>query len=362
MKACEWKGNLDSWALLIPVNRDILLTVILILGKMKGKGLLITKGLKKRGRNMSEHSIKTAGVISAAKKLNRSEQTDSLLQIGSISAIKRIVLTFQVAGIDPIVIITGYDSDIIERELCDYGVIFLHKDNYEQCQLFQLAKLGLEYLQGKCDRVMFTPVDIPLFSPDTLRKMMACEEKAVSPSYQQRIGHPTLITADIIPMVLRYQGEAGMPGALVEHRITRRILEVEDAGIIEDTDQLEYKSELIRKHNSDIFHPFLRLSLEQEHLFFDAKTKLLLILIQETNSVKSACKSMALSYSKAWHMLNTLEEAVQYKVITRQQGGSRGGKTELTMEGARLLQNYELLEKRVKDYTREEFQKIFIGN
>ena len=212
---------------------------------------------------MPEQSKKIAGVVSAAKKLIRSEQTQSLLQIGSISAIKRIVLTFQVAGIDPIVIITGYDSDVIERELSDYGVIFLHKNNYEQCQLFQLAKLGLEYLQGKCDGVMFTPVDIPLFSPDTLRKMMVCEEKAVSPSYQQGIGHPTLIAADMIPILLDYQGEGGMPGALTENRITRRIIEVEDAGIIEDTDQLEYKSDLIRKHNSDIFHPFLRLSLEK---------------------------------------------------------------------------------------------------
>ncbi len=309
---------------------------------------------------MPDRMDRIAGVISATKKLIRREQTDLLLQIGSISAIKRIVLTFQVAGIDPIIIITGHESDVIERELSDYGVIFLHKDNYEQCQLFQLAKLGMEYLQGKCDKLMFTPVDIPLFSPDTLRKMIACEEAAVSPSYQQRIGHPTLIKAEIIPMLLGYQGEGGLPGALEEQKIARRILEVEDAGIIEDTDQLEYKSELIRKHNNDIFHPFLRLSLEQDKLFFDAKTKLLLTLIQETNSVKSACKSMALSYSKAWHMLNTLEKAVQYKVITRQQGGSHGGKTELTAKGARLLQDYELLEKRVKEYARDEFHKIFL--
>ncbi len=311
---------------------------------------------------MPEHLYKVAGVISAAKKLIRNEQTHSLLQIGAISAIKRIVLTFQVAGIDPIVVITGFDSDMIERELSDYGVIFLHKDNYEQCQLFQLAKLGMEYLQDKCDRVMFTPIDIPLFSPDTLRKMIVAREKAVSPSYQHKIGHPTLIAADIIPLLLNYQGDGGLPGALEEYQIKRRILEVEDVGILEDTDQLEYKSDLIRKHNSDIFHPFLRLSLEQENLFFDAKTKLLLTLIQETNSVKGACKAMALSYSKAWHMLNTLEEAVHYKVITRKQGGSKGGKTQLTPQGARLLQNYELLEQRVKEYTREEFRKIFLDS
>ncbi len=309
---------------------------------------------------MSERTVKTAGVISAAKKIIRKEQTDSLLQIGSISAIKRIVLTFQVAGIDPIVVITGYHSDIIERELCDYGVIFLHKENYEHSQLFHLAKMGLSYLQGKCDKVMFTPVNIPLFSPETLRKMMECDDKAVSPSYQNKVGHPTLITSELIPSLLDYQGEGGMPGALACLGITRRIIEVEDEGIIEDTEQLEYKSDLIRKHNSDIFHPHLKLSLEKENLFFNAKTKLLLTLIHETGSVKSACKAMALSYSKAWKMLNALEEAVSYRVISRQQGGSKGGRTELTPEGERLLKDYELFENRVKEYTREEFRRIFL--
>ncbi|MBP1756178.1 MAG: putative MobA-like protein, partial [Firmicutes bacterium] len=171
---------------------------------------------------MSERTVRTAGVISAANKITRKEQNNSLLQTGSISAIRRIVLTFQVAGIEPIVIITGFQSDIIERELCDYGVIFLHQENYEQCQLFHLAKLGLSYLQGKCDKVMFTPVDIPLFSPETLRKMMECEDKAVSPSYQNRVGHPTLIASELIPSLLDYQGTGGMPGALAELGIARR--------------------------------------------------------------------------------------------------------------------------------------------
>ncbi len=309
---------------------------------------------------MLDNTGRTAGIISAAKKITRKEQTSSLLQIGSISAIKRIVLTFQVAGIDPIVIIAGFDSEEIERELCDYGVIFLHKDHYEQSQLFHLAKIGLKYLEDKCDKVMFTPVDIPLFGPDTLKKMMSCGGKAVSPVYQHRIGHPTLVSSDLIPLLLAYEGEGGMPGALKELGVSRQFIEVEDAGIIEDIEPLEHKSELIRKHNTDIFHPYVRLSLEKESLFFDAKTKLLLILIQERNSVKSACKAMALSYSKAWNMLNTLEEAVQYKVITRQQGGSRGGRTCLTEEGEKLLRNFELFEDRVKSFTKAEFARIFL--
>lgn len=310
---------------------------------------------------MSLDSTKrTAGVIVAAKKKIRKDQAHSLLKIGSISAIKRIVLTFQVAGIEPIVIITGYDADVIERELSNYGVIFLHKEDYEKSQLFHLAKLGFEYLQNKCDQIMFTPVDIPLFSPETLQKMIKINDGATCPSYGNRGGHPLLIEERLLPKILEYDGDEGMPGAIKAMGIQRKWVEVEDEGIVNDIDTLEQKSSLIHKHNQNIFHPYIQISLEKESLFFDRKTKLLLTLIQEKNSVKGACKYMALSYSKAWKILNTLEEALQYPVITRKQGGSHGGRTLLTPEGKRLLENYELYEKRIRSFAEEEFKRIFI--
>jgi molybdate transport repressor ModE-like protein len=307
-----------------------------------------------------ETNYRTAGVIAAGKKKIRNQQAHSLLQIGSISAIKRIVLTFQVAGIEPIVIITGYDADYIERELWDYGAIFLHKENYEQSQLFHLAQMGLEFVQDKCDKVMFTPVDIPLFSPDTLKKMMDCPDEVVSPSYQDKGGHPILIASRLIPDILAYDGDMGMRGALKKLGIQKKRIKVDDEGILKDIDSLEHTSELIKRHTKNIFHPYLKVSLETENLFFDARTKLLLTLIQETNSVKGACKCMGLSYSKAWKMLNSLEKALQFQVLTRQQGGSHGGKTYLTPEGEELLKDYELFEKKLKLYAVKEFKNIFI--
>ena len=66
----------------------------------------------------------TGGVIAAVRKIFESDKSEPLLKVGSISVIKRIVLTFQRAGVYPIVVVTGYESYEIERDLASFGVIF----------------------------------------------------------------------------------------------------------------------------------------------------------------------------------------------------------------------------------------------
>jgi len=48
-----------------------------------------------------------SGVIAAASK----KDAEPLLQIGTIPIIKRIVISFQQAGIFPIVVVTGAEED-----------------------------------------------------------------------------------------------------------------------------------------------------------------------------------------------------------------------------------------------------------
>ena len=54
-----------------------------------------------------------------------------------------------------------------------------------------------------------------------------------------------------------------------------------------------------------------------------------------------------------------LEEALEYPVVERRQGGKRGGSTKLTEEGLAYLEKYCLLEKKVQEYADREFWKIF---
>ena len=101
---------------------------------------------------------RTGGVIGAASK----KDAMPLFQVGTIPIVKRIVITFQQAGIFPIVIITGTQEEEVKYQLSGYGVIFLKLEDCEQPKLFESVKTGLEYLEGKCERVMFTPVNAPM--------------------------------------------------------------------------------------------------------------------------------------------------------------------------------------------------------
>ncbi|MCF0147483.1 MAG: NTP transferase domain-containing protein [Clostridium sp.] len=297
----------------------------------------------------------TAGVIVASRKRGNGP----LVKIGSISIIKRIVLTFQQVGISPIVVVTGYEAEDVEHDLADYGVIFLKNEKYEEAQMFDSAKLGLDFLKDKCHQVIFNPVNIPMFTPKTIEKMMDLDKKVVSPSYNGKSGHPLLISAELIPEILNYKGNMGLRGAIKSIGVERFLMSVDDEGIFSSTDDIERLDQLLEKHNQNIVHPFVRISIENETLFFNSRTKLLLLFIQETHSVRNACKHIALSYSKAWNMINKLEKELGYPVVKRQHGGKNGGKTSLTDEGIDFLRKYEKFEEDVRQYAKSEFNKWF---
>ncbi len=299
------------------------------------------------------------GVIAAVRKIFEKDKVEPLLKLGSISVIKRIVLTFQRAGIYPIVVVTGYESYEIERDLASFGVIFLKNENYETSQMFDYAKIGLDYLKDKCDQVIFNPANIPMFTPETIERMLNYNEMIVSPSYNGKSGHPILIASEIIPEILQYDGDMGMRGAIQQIGIERKWVDVEDEGILHNTDDIHRLDNLLEKHNNDIMHSFIKISIEKEDLFFDSRTKLLLLLIQDTHSVRNACKQMALSYSKAWNMINYMEKELGYEVVERKHGGKNGGKTYLTKEGAEFLEKYEVFEENIRQFAKVEFDRLF---
>lgn len=298
---------------------------------------------------------RTGGVIAAASK----KIANPLLQIGSIPIIKRIVLTYQQAGIFPIVIVTGTEEQEVRSQLARYDVIFLHNEDFECPQLFDSVKIGLSYLQGKCERIVFSPVNVPMFSPETLKQLMDKKGEIVTPMHQKTGGHPVVLSSGVLPGILGYCGENGLRGAIESMEDRRVWVEVNDAGIlssIHDDDQLRARLE---EHNRALLHPFVNISLAKEADFFNSRIKLLLFLIMDTNSVNRACEQMALSLGKAWEMINNLEKELGYAIVVRRHGGSHGGRTMLTEQGLAFLEAYQQFEDNIFQYTQNEFIRLF---
>ena len=297
----------------------------------------------------------TGGLIAAGSR----QVALPMLQVGSIPIIERVVITFQQAGIFPIVIVTGADEEDVKYRMAGYGVIFLHSEQPDGTELFSSVKQGLRYLQGKCGRVVFTPVNVPMFTPSTLTRLLAEEGDVVTPSCQGRSGHPAVIAESVIPEVLAYDGGGGLRGALRALEGRRRWLSVEDEGVLVSIHDPQQMQERLAAHNDELLHPMLHMRLERESAFFDGRLKLLLFLIDDTRNVRRACDAMAISYGKAWNLINRLERELGYQVVERRQGGHRGGNTELTEQGAQFLRMYQSFEEKVFQFAQREFQTMF---
>lgn len=305
--------------------------------------------------------MQTAALIVAAGMSSRMGDFKPMLSIGSITIAQRVIANFHQAGIGKIVMVTGYQAVTLERHLSGSGVIFLRNDHYETTQMFDSVKIGLEYLMGKCDRVLFTPVDVPLFTAETVRRLLASEAALVCPVCDGQQGHPLLISAALFSKILSDCGEQGLKGAVSRCGAALTAVAVDDPGTLRDADTPEDYSALVEYHNSQLIRPVVSVSLNREMPFFDRKTAMLLMLIDETSSVRAAGQRMQLSYSSCWNLIHTLESQLNFSLIERTQGGAGGSQSRLTQRGRLLLERFNAYEQKLRDTASELYESYFGG-
>lgn len=303
--------------------------------------------------------METGAVVVAAGMSSRMGDFKPMLSIGSISVAQRVVATLKQAGAARVVVVTGYNAEELERHLASSGVVFLRNENYRTTHMFDSALIGLRYLRDKCRQVLFTPVDIPLFTAATVDALLESGAELACPVCGGSRGHPILMSSDVIDRVLEDSGEGGLDGALSRCGVPMTLVEVDDAGILHDADTPEDYRELLRMHNSQLTRPVVQVSICREKRFLDPRVAMLLTLTDETQSVRAACQRMQLSYSSGWNAINLLEAELGYPVVARTQGGQRGGRSSLTEKGRALLRAYEAYTLRLRAMADELFVQYF---
>jgi molybdate transport repressor ModE-like protein len=305
--------------------------------------------------------MQVGALIVAAGMSSRMGQFKPMLNIGSISVAQRVIATLSQAGVSKIVMVTGYNATMLERHLAGNGIIFLRNEDYETTQMFDSVKIGLRYLQDKCDEILFTPVDVPLFTAKTVAAILDSGAPLAAPMCQGKQGHPILIANTLIPEILNDCGEMGLKGAMDRCSVPLLRVEVEDPGTIHDADTPEDFSQLVEYHNSQLVRPVVSVSLAKEKPFFDSKIAMLLMLVDETKSVRAAGQRMQLSYSSCWNIIRTLESQLNYSLIERSQGGAGGSTSVLTDQGKELLKRYQAYEQSLKERANELYDQYFGG-
>ena len=303
--------------------------------------------------------MQVGAVIVAAGMSSRMGDFKPMLNIGSISIAQRIVATFHQAGVTKIAVVTGYNAPLLERHLANSGLVFLRNEDYATTQMFDSAKIGLGYMKDKCERILFTPVDVPLFTAMTVTELIGSGADLCCPVCEGRTGHPLLIASSLVDAILAEEGEGGLQGAIARCGTEMKQIPVEDPGVLHDADTpADYKA-LLELHNEQLIRPEIWVSLAREKPFFDEKTAMLLALVDETNSMRSACLRMQISYSSGWNIVRALESQLHFPLLERSQGGASGGESRLTEKGRRLVDCYERFAARLRHEATELFDEFF---
>ena len=176
-------------------------------------------------------------VIIAAGMSTRMQEFKPLMKIGDKTLLECVAGNFEEAGVQKIVVVTGYRAADIVDALKDKNVVCLHNADYETTHMLDSARIGFQYLKDRCDRLFYCPVDVPAFTVGTLMKEMDSSEDVVIPYCHGRPGHPLLFNAPVLPHFIGWSGKRGIRGAyeaLPEEKLCR--LSVDDVGTIMDAD------------------------------------------------------------------------------------------------------------------------------
>ena len=304
---------------------------------------------------------RTAGIIVATGYDTLGKMVSPLSPLGTSTIVKRILVTFQLADISPIIVITGFDGLSVERHLSGYGAVFFRMQDFMAIDLSTDVFPAIKYAADKSEQFVFAPVEYPLARTDTIQKLLCAKGAVRIPEFRGKRGCPLVMEADILSRC--DEGRVSESRTLEEYLKNNQIpvteIPVEDEGVLCSYSDEERCGRILENHDEQMLHPYVRLDIDYASKVFDPRMKMLLQQIQDTGSVKKACLRIAVSTGKAWEQINVLEEAIGIQVVKRHQGGSHGGSTELTEKGREYLKRYTKLEDDVRKYARERFGEIF---
>lgn len=192
--------------------------------------------------------LKAAGLIVAAGMSSRMGSFKPLLDLDGKPLICRTAESLLQGGAEQVAVVTGRNSAAVEQVLTAYdNVTLLHNADYETTAMFDSIKLGLQQLR-QYDAILFLPGDVPCIRSETVRLLLQQWQiqrpDVLHPLYPDANGqsaqwHPPIISGDLIPALLQYDGPQGLKGALAVLAQRVEQLPVPDAGCTMDADYME---------------------------------------------------------------------------------------------------------------------------
>jgi molybdenum cofactor cytidylyltransferase len=192
-----------------------------------------------------------AAIILAAGYSSRMAAFKPLLPLGHSTVIETALSTFLHANINDITVVIGHRADDLKPVLDRSNVRWIYNERYGEGMYSSVISAISELsLRTGVKGVFLLPADMPLVKSLTIEKIMMAYSRFGShifyPTYLKQRGHPPLITSDLLPGILAWDGPGGLQSFLERHEVEACEVEVQDKGILMDIDTPEDYSEICR--------------------------------------------------------------------------------------------------------------------
>jgi molybdenum cofactor cytidylyltransferase len=190
-----------------------------------------------------------AAIILAAGFSSRMGQLKPLLPLGKETVADHLIKTYLKSGVD-VYLVVGYRGEELRAALGKRDIRIVENPDYPR-GMFTGVLAGLRSLEAGYRGVFVNPVDIPLVSPATIRKLLGAAgeqpDRVLHPVFRGKRGHPPLIPAALFPTILAGGKDGNLKAALDECRDITVEVDVPDRNILFDLDEPDDYRELLRR-------------------------------------------------------------------------------------------------------------------
>lgn len=195
----------------------------------------------------SSRSDRIAGIVLAAGASTRMSENKLLLELDDETLIERCVKRVLTAGLDPAIVVLGYQADLVRRRIDSLPIHVVVNDRYEMGMNSSLG-IGVAELGDNVSAVCVVLADMPFVTAEMLREVVSRYRETGAPLVISRYGKinapPTLFDHSLFAELQASDGEK-MGKRLVErYRDAAEIVKWPEAALADVDEPDDYERSL----------------------------------------------------------------------------------------------------------------------
>lgn len=270
-----------------------------------------------------------------------------------ISVLNKQIHTFRHAGVEEVIVIHGKSEKDIKSEAAHNGATPLSVG--DDANMLDGVKHAIEFVRDRYGRLLITHRDAPLFLADTVHQLMNTDAELAVPTKGGKPQQPIMLADSLYDSLLFIKSEEGLEGFIRDCRsLLKPVAEQEE-------DIHAYVGGAGNGYRLGLcsMRPAVRLSIGRDKSCFGPLTQMLTQLIDETGSLREACRYMNISTGRGWQLIEQSEQVLGFQLVTRKNGVANAAFTSLTPEGRELSIRYKEYVDECKQAMDDIFQNKF---